>query len=72
MLLSKPKTCNSQITTTITTTPFKMLLMVDCMGMKRLTSQSKTPTTISVSKTCINGTAFSCQLDFLSGIRITG
>jgi hypothetical protein len=45
--LKSPKTFSSHKTTAITTTAFKMDLIVPCMGMKRLTSQSRTPTTIS-------------------------
>ena len=43
--LKIPKMFSSHRTTTITTTPFRIDLMVPCIGM-RLTSQSKTPTTI--------------------------
>ncbi len=41
-----PNTFNNQITTAITTTAFKILLMVPCMGMYLLISQSTTPTAI--------------------------
>src|SRR5271156_3729136 len=44
--LNNPKTFSSHNTTAITTTAFKMDLIVPCIGMKRLTSQSRTPTTI--------------------------
>lgn len=45
----KPKTLSSQMTTKITTTLFKMDLIVPCMGI-RLTSHRRTPTTIKVSR----------------------
>jgi len=40
-----PKMFRSHKTVAITTTAFKMDLIVPCIGMKRLTSQSRTPTT---------------------------
>jgi hypothetical protein len=39
----------------MTTTPFKIDLIVPCIGMNRLTSQSKTPSTIKTITTCIKG-----------------
>ena len=42
-LLNSPKTLSSHKTTAMTTTPFKMDLIVACIGIKRLTSHSKTP-----------------------------
>src|SRR5277367_1101891 len=39
----------------MTTTAFKMDLIVPCMGMKRLTSQSRTPTTTRTIRTCNKG-----------------
>jgi len=41
-----PKMFRSHKTTQITTTAFKIDLIVPCIGMYRLTSQSRTPTTI--------------------------
>jgi hypothetical protein len=43
-----PKTFKSHKTTPITTTAFKIDLICDCIGMKLLTSQSRTPTTIRI------------------------
>jgi hypothetical protein len=43
---NNPKTFSNHKTTAMTTTAFKMDLIVACIGMKRLTNQSKTPTTI--------------------------
>lgn len=53
--LKSPNTFKSHNTTTITTTAFKMDLIVPCMGMNRLTSQSKTPTTIKTITIFSNG-----------------
>jgi hypothetical protein len=49
-----PKTFKSHKTTAMTTTAFKMDLIVPCIGM-RLTSQSITPTTTSTINMLING-----------------
>jgi hypothetical protein len=46
----KPKMFRSHTTTPITTTAFKMDLIDPAIGMKLLTSQSKTPTTIKTIK----------------------
>src|SRR5215469_15391658 len=54
-LLNSPKTLRSHKTTAMTTTPFKMDLIVACIGINRLTSHSKTPTTISTINMLING-----------------
>src|SRR5580704_5301080 len=53
--LKSPKTFNSHKTTTMTTTAFKMDLIVPCIGMKRLMSQSRTPTTIKTITMFIRG-----------------
>jgi hypothetical protein len=45
---NNPKTFSSHNTTPMTTTPFKIDLMLRAMGMKRFTSQSRIPTTIRV------------------------
>jgi len=50
-----PKTFSSQITTRITTTTFRILLIFRSMGIYELTSQSKTPTTISTIKMLSKG-----------------
>jgi len=42
---NSPNMFSSHKTTQITTTAFKIDLIVPCIGMKRLTSHSKTPTT---------------------------
>ena len=46
----KPKMFRSQTTTPITTTAFKMDLIDPAIGMKLLTSQSRTPTAIKTTK----------------------
>jgi hypothetical protein len=48
----------SHRTVAITTTAFKMDLIVPCIGMKLLTSQSKTPTTIRTTSICIKGIGY--------------
>lgn len=53
--LKSPKMFRSHKTTAITTTPFKIDLIDPCIGMNRLTSQSRTPTTIRSITTCIKG-----------------
>ena len=53
--LNRPNTLNSHKTTAITTTPFRIDLIVPCIGINRLTSHSKTPTTIKTTTTFING-----------------
>src|SRR5580693_7297685 len=55
---NNPKTLSSHKTTQITTTAFKMDLMLPAMGMKRFTSQSKTPTTIRVIRMGMRGMLF--------------
>jgi len=54
-LWNSPKTFRSHNTTTITTTAFKMDLIVPCIGIKRLTSQSRRPTTTRTITTCSKG-----------------
>ncbi len=51
----RPNRLINHTTTAMTTTPFKTDLIVDCIGMKRFTSQSRIPTTMSVITTCIRG-----------------
>jgi hypothetical protein len=53
--LNSPNTFRSHSTTTITTTPFKIDLIVPCIGMNRLISHRITPTTIKTPTTCISG-----------------
>src|ERR1017187_6689103 len=48
--LNRPKTFSSHRTTAMTTTPLRIDLMVPCMGIKRFTSQRRTPTTMRTSK----------------------
>src|ERR1700685_3896319 len=55
---NSPKIFSSQRTTAITTTPFKIDLMDDCMGMKRFTSHRSTPTTTRTSRSWIKGMIF--------------
>jgi hypothetical protein len=50
-----PKMLRIHRTTAITTTPFKIDLMVACMGMNRFTSHSSTPTTTRTSRSWIKG-----------------
>jgi hypothetical protein len=50
-----PKTSRSHKTTKITTTAFKIDLMEPAIGIKLLTSQRSTPTTIRVIRTLIKG-----------------
>ena len=52
-----PKVSSSHNTTPMTTTAFKIDLMVPCIGMKRFTSHNKTPTTIRVNRICMRGIA---------------
>jgi hypothetical protein len=47
---NNPNTLRSHNTTPITTTAFKIDLMLPAMGMKRFTSHKRTPTTITVNK----------------------
>jgi len=53
-----PKTSKSHNTTTITTTAFKIDLIEPAIGMKPLTSQRRTPTTIRISTTWSKGITF--------------
>ena len=46
---------SNQTTTAITTTPFKIDVMDDCIGMNRFTSHSSTPTTTRISTAWSNG-----------------
>jgi hypothetical protein len=55
---STPNTFSSHSTTQITTTAFKIDLIVPCIGMNRLISHSKIPTTISTITIFINGMSF--------------
>jgi hypothetical protein len=55
---NNPNTLRSHKTTQITTTAFKMDLMLPAMGIKRFTSQSRTPTTIRVSRIETRGMLF--------------
>jgi hypothetical protein len=48
---NNPKTLRSQRTTQITTTAFKIDLILPAMGMKRFTNHRRTPTTIRAMKT---------------------
>src|SRR5579859_2499729 len=50
-----PKTSRSHKTTKMTTTAFKIDLMEPAIGIKLLTSQRRTPTTIKVIRTLIKG-----------------
>jgi hypothetical protein len=43
----------------MTTTPFRIDLMFDCIGMNRFTSPNKTPITINVMTTWISGISYS-------------
>jgi hypothetical protein len=53
--LNSPNTFKSHNTTAMTTTPFRIDLIVPCIGMNRLISQSITPTTINTITTFISG-----------------
>src|SRR6266852_6863883 len=64
---NNPNTLRSHSTTPMTTTAFKMDLMLPAMGMKRFTSHSRTPTTIRVSRICRRGMLFT----FLSLLQDT-
>src|SRR5271170_3588134 len=73
MFWSKPKPPNRftiHITTQITTTPLRIDLMLDCIGMNRFTSHNRIPTTTNVMTSCMSG--ISCSpFEFLklTGIR---
>lgn len=54
----RPKPLRSQIITTIITTAFRIFLMVDCIGMYLLISQSMTPITTKMSTNSINDIVF--------------
>jgi len=56
-------------TTAITTTPFRIDLMDDCIGMNRFTNHNSTPTTTRTSTTWSNGMVF--DLSF-AGYSLTG
>jgi hypothetical protein len=58
-----PLTFSSHSTTPITTTAFRILLIVPAIGIKLFTSHSRTPTTIRVIKICMRGIVFAsfCQ-----------
>src|SRR5579863_84658 len=51
----RPKTFRSHTTTTMITTAFRIDLMEPAIGMKLLTSQRRTPTTIRAIKICTKG-----------------
>jgi hypothetical protein len=53
-----PNTLRSHTTVAITTMAFKMDLIVPSMGMKRLTNQSRTPTTTRTINICSKGMIF--------------
>jgi hypothetical protein len=55
--LNTPKTFSNHRTTAITTTALRIDLIEAAMGINRLTSQSKTPTTINVRIMLIKGIA---------------
>jgi len=55
---NNPNTLRSHNTTPMTTTPFKIDLMLPAMGMKRFTSHNRTPTTIRVNRICMRGMLF--------------
>jgi len=59
---NKPNTFSNQITTKITTTTFRILFIFRSMGIYELTSQSKTPTTISTIKTFSKGIKMSLNV----------
>ena len=50
-----PKTLSSQTIRTITTTTFKIVLMLRSIGIKELMSHSRTPTTMITSKIVNSG-----------------
>src|SRR5208282_2974666 len=52
---NRPKALRSHKTTAMTTTAFKMDLMLPAMGMKRLTNHRRTPTTIRAKRIWIRG-----------------
>jgi hypothetical protein len=64
---NNPNTLRSHNTTPMTTTPFKIDLMLPAMGMKRFTSHNRTPTTIRVNRICMRGILFT----FLSLLQDT-
>ena len=55
---NNPNTFKSHNTTPMTTTPFKIDLILPAMGMKRFTSHNRTPTTIRVNRICMRGMLF--------------
>jgi hypothetical protein len=54
----KPATCNSQTHTTTTTTTFRIVLMLEAMGINLLINHSATPTTINTTTMFIKGIIF--------------
>ena len=52
----------------MTARAFKLDLILPAIGMKRFTSQSRTPTTIRAMKTCIRGIA--CYLSFYAARHV--
>jgi hypothetical protein len=50
-----PTACNTHIATTTTTTTFRIDLMLEAMGMKRLIRPNATPTTTSTMTRLIKG-----------------
>jgi len=51
----RPVACKTQIPTATTTTTFRIVLMLEAMGMKRLISHNPIPTTISAMTRFIKG-----------------
>ena len=67
-LFQSPNTLNNQTETTTTTTTFRIDLMLEAMGMKRLTKYSPTPTMISITTIFSKG-IFWCSSDRRKAIR---
>jgi hypothetical protein len=55
MELNSPNAFNNHITTAITTTAFRIDLILWSIGIYLLTNHKRTPTTISTNKTLIKG-----------------
>jgi hypothetical protein len=53
-----PVDCKTHTQTATTTTTFRMVLILEAMGMKRLISHNPIPTIISAITIFINGTLF--------------
>src|SRR5208283_593810 len=54
-LLHNPTACNSQTQTAMTTTTFRIVLILEAIGIKRLISHNATPTIISTTTKFIKG-----------------